>query len=75
MVQLLTTLTEMSIPFELKSSTSDNSTTEQYWPVPWIGPKGQGKCGACGRFLKKNGMCSLVQMTYRSGSAYGYEHR
>ncbi len=45
------------------------------YPPPWRGPGGQGKCGACGRFLDRYGRCSLVLMTYRGGSPYGYEHR
>jgi hypothetical protein len=48
---------------------------EQYWPEPWKGPTGQGKCGACGRFVTKGGSCSLVLPTYRAGSYYGLEHR
>lgn len=53
----------------------DGPPSEQYWPVPWVGTSGQRKCGACGRFLTKNGTCSQVQMTYRDGSPYGFEHR
>jgi hypothetical protein len=44
-------------------------------PPPWRGRNGQTKCGACGRFLDRFGRCSLVVMTYRYGSPYGYEHR
>lgn len=46
------------------------------YPKPWVGPKGQQKCAACGRFVsKKTGRCSLSLMAYREGSPVGYEHR
>lgn len=61
--------------YPMDSYSPGDGDAEQYWPEPWVGPKGQHKCGACGRFLTKGGTCSLVQMTYREGSPYGYEHR
>lgn len=44
-------------------------------PEPWKGPKGQGKCPVCGRFVTRGGTCSLYLPVYRSGSPAGYEHR
>jgi hypothetical protein len=38
-------------------------------------PVGQSRCGACGRFVKKNGTCSLFLPVYRYGSYAGMEHR
>lgn len=65
----------MGLDFYPMDSFSPGDGDVELWPEPWEGPKGQHKCGACGRFLTKGGTCSLVQMTYRYGSPAGYEHR